>query len=90
MAQDGRQGAFDVVGDEVAAVFEGCYGLGDAHEADGGAGAGSEGECGPVAGTADEGEDVGEQLWLDADGADFAAGGGEQTGRDGLDGCGVE
>jgi hypothetical protein len=42
VAEDGLDGAFDVVGDEVVAAVEGGGGLGDAHEADGGAGAGAE------------------------------------------------
>jgi hypothetical protein len=33
MTQDGRQGAFYVIWNEVAAVFEGGYGLGYAHQA---------------------------------------------------------
>jgi hypothetical protein len=46
-------------------------------------------ERGPLAGAAGDGEDVGVELGLDADGADFGAGGGEQACGDGRDG-GVE
>ena len=85
MTKDGRQGALYVIGHEIAAVFQRGYGLRDTHEADGCAGAGAEGERGPFAGAADEGEDVGEQFGFDADGLDFAAGGGEQAGGNGFD-----
>ena len=73
VSEYGWYSAFDVVGDEVGAVFEGGYGLGDTHEAKGCAGAGAEGESGPFAGAADEVKDVGEQFGLDADGVDLKA-----------------
>jgi len=90
MAQDRDEGALHVIRDEVAAVFKGGYGLRDAHEAQGCARACAEGECRPLAGAADDAEDVGEQLGLNADGVDFAAGGAEQSGGDGLDVRGFE
>jgi hypothetical protein len=69
VAQDGRQGALDVVRDKVAAIFESGYGLGYAHEAQCRTGAGAQSERRPVSGAADQGQDVGEEFRLDADGA---------------------
>lgn len=90
VAEDGEDGALDVVGNEVGAVFQRGDSLGDAHEAEGSAGAGAEGECGPLAGAADEVEDVVEQLGLDADGADLSPGGEEQVESEGLEVGSVE
>ena len=41
MAEDGLDGALDVVGDEVVAAVKGGGGLGNEHEAEGGAGTGA-------------------------------------------------
>ena len=42
MAKDGEDGLFDIVGGDVGAPVEGGIGFGDAHEADGPTGAGTE------------------------------------------------
>ena len=65
MAKAGQRGLLDVVGnEEVAAVFRGI-GFGDDEEIGGGARAGAEGDGGPLAGAADDGEEVVEECWLD-------------------------
>ena len=73
----------DVVGnEEVAALFRGIS-FGDDEEIGSGAWAGAEGDGRPLAGAAHDGEEVVKERGLDADGAEFTAGGGEFLRGDG-------
>ena len=85
MAEAGQRGLLDVVGDEEVAALLCGAGFGDDEEVGGGAGAGAESDGGPLASAADDGEEVVKEGGLDANRAEFAAGGDEIERGDGGD-----
>src|SRR5581483_259072 len=66
MPQHRRDSSFYVIRNEVVAAVEGCDGLSDAHQAQGGTGAGAEEKSRPLASASCQGEDVAVEFRLDA------------------------